>query len=92
LTGFSTGIVNSSNANMLINFTVADAAAQSALVAALNDNTFGEYILVDNTSPIETTEETAASVMVSAPVPPTKLLIVALDKALPPFKVRALVD
>jgi hypothetical protein len=40
--GVSTGIVNSSNANMLINFTVADAAAQSALVAALNDNTFGE--------------------------------------------------
>jgi hypothetical protein len=45
---------------MLINFTVADAAAQSALVAALNDNTFGEYILVDNTSPIATMEETAA--------------------------------
>ncbi|CAC9556417.1 hypothetical protein, partial [uncultured Gammaproteobacteria bacterium] len=58
--GVSTGIVNSSNANMLINFTVADAAAQSALVAALNDNTFGEYILVDNTSPIATMEETAA--------------------------------
>jgi hypothetical protein len=61
---------------MLINFTVADAAAQSALVAALNDNTFGEYILVDDTLPIATMEETAA--LISA--------------ALPPFKVRALVD
>jgi hypothetical protein len=29
---------------------------------------------------------------VSAPVPPTKLLIVALDRILPSFKVRALVD
>jgi uncharacterized protein YneR len=79
--GVSTGIVNSSNANMLINFTVADAAAQSALVAALNDNTFGEYILVDNTSPIATMEETAALISaaialylkISAPAPPVRI-------------------
>jgi diadenosine tetraphosphate (Ap4A) HIT family hydrolase len=58
--GVSTGIVNSTNANMLINFAVADAAAQSALVAALNDNTFGEYSLVDDTLPIATMEETAS--------------------------------
>jgi len=38
------GIVDSSNANALIKFTVADAVAQNALVAALNNNTFDEYI------------------------------------------------
>ncbi|CAC9950866.1 hypothetical protein [uncultured Gammaproteobacteria bacterium] len=39
------GNVNETNSNVLINFTVADATAQSALVNALSDNTLSEYIL-----------------------------------------------
>jgi Ca2+-binding RTX toxin-like protein len=43
--GDSGGNVNGTNSNVLINFTVADAAAQSALVNALSDSTLSEYIL-----------------------------------------------
>jgi protein subunit release factor B len=43
--GDSGGNVNETNSNVLINFTVADATAQSALVNALSDSTLSEYIL-----------------------------------------------
>ncbi|CAB5500793.1 beta strand repeat-containing protein, partial [Bathymodiolus thermophilus thioautotrophic gill symbiont] len=43
--GVSTGTVSDSDADMLINLTVVDATAQSALVAALVDSNLGEYIL-----------------------------------------------
>jgi hypothetical protein len=39
------GTVNDTHSNVLINFTVADATAQSELVNALSDNTLSEYIL-----------------------------------------------
>jgi Ca2+-binding RTX toxin-like protein len=39
------GTVNDTNSNVLINFTVADATAQTELVNALSDNTLSEYIL-----------------------------------------------
>jgi hypothetical protein len=39
------GTVNDTNSNVLINFTVADATAQTELVNELSDNTLTEYIL-----------------------------------------------
>jgi hypothetical protein len=39
------GTVNDTNSDVLINFTVADATAQTELVNALSDNTLSEYIL-----------------------------------------------
>ena len=44
--GDSGGNVNGTNSNVLINFTVADAAAQSALVNALSDSTLSEYLAI----------------------------------------------
>jgi hypothetical protein len=43
--GDSNSDVNETNSNVLINFTVADATAQSLLVTALTNGTLDEYIL-----------------------------------------------